>query len=235
VAEPGSIEWVLTTTRAVRRRLDLASPVDEAVVLECLDLALQAPTGGDGQGWRWIVITDPATKAGVRDLYLEALTEVSGGRRPGGAGGSADRMLEGAWHLADHLDQVPVLVVACIRGGLNPASTPAQAAALYGSIYPAVWSLQLALRARGLASVMTTVHLARHREMAQLLGIPEHVTQAALVPIAHLLGDGLRPARRQPARRVAFRDRWDGPWTTEPGDQDGSGGPGADGGRAGQP
>jgi nitroreductase len=213
VAEPGSIEWALTTTRAVRRRLDLTRPVDEDVVLQCLDLALQAPTGGDAQGWRWIVIAEPATKARVRDLYVEALTEVSGGRRPGGARGSAERMLEGAWHLADHLDQVPVLVVACIRGGLTPASTPAQAASLYGSIYPAVWSLQLALRAQGLASVMTTVHLARHREMARLLGIPDHVTQAALIPIAHLLGDGLHPARRQPARRVAYRDRWGVAWS----------------------
>jgi hypothetical protein len=82
---------------------------------------------------------------------------------------------------------------------------------------------------------MTTVHLARHREMAQLLGIPENVAQAALVPIAHLLGDELRPARRRPARRVAFRDRWDGPWTTETDDRDGRQGPGADGGREGQP
>jgi nitroreductase len=226
---------VLTTTRAVRRRLDLTSHVDEDVVLECLDLALQAPTGGDAQGWRWIIITEAAIKTRVRDLYVEALTEVSGGRRPGGARGSADRMLEGAWHVANHLDQVPVLVVACIRGGLTPASTPAQAASLYGSIYPAVWSLQLALRARGLASVMTTVHLARHREMAQLLGIPENVTQAALIPVAQLLGDELHPARRTPARRVAFRERWDGPWTTETDHPDGMDAPGADGGRAEQP
>jgi len=215
VAEPGSIQWVLTTTRSVRRRLDLVRPVGEDVVLDCLEIALQAPTGGDAQGWRWIVITDPATKARVRDLFVEALTEASGGRHPQGTSGPGDGMLEGAWHLAKHLDQVPVLVVACIRGALTPRSTPAHAGSLYGSIYPAVWNLQLALRARGLASVMTTVHLLRHREMAQLLGIPENVTQAALIPVAHLLGGDLRPARRRPARQVAFRDRWDGPWTAE--------------------
>ena len=212
MAEPGTIDWVLTTTRAVRRRLDLDRAVDLDLVLECLDLALQAPTGGDLQGWRWIVITEPDTKARVREIYLDALTEASGGRRQPAADGSADRMLEGAWHLATHLDQVPVLVLACIRGRITPDTTPAQASALFGSIYPAVWSLQLALRSRGLASTMTTVHIERHQEMADLLGIPDNVTQAALVPVAHLMGDDLRPARRRPVGEVAFRERWGGAW-----------------------
>ena len=123
-----------------------------------------------------------------------------------------DRMLEGAWHLATHLDRVPVLVLACIRGRMTPATTPAQASALFGSIYPAVWSLQLALRSRGLASTMTTVHIERHQEMADLLGIPDNVTQAALVPVAHLVGDDLRRAHRRPVRDVAFRERWGGAW-----------------------
>jgi nitroreductase len=212
VVERATIDWALTTTRAVRRRLDLDRAVDLEVVLDCLDLALQAPTGGDAQGWRWIVVTRPSTKAAIRDLYVEALTTASGGRQPNRSASSADRMLDDAWHLATHLDRVPVLVVACIRGRLTPETTLAQAAALLGSIYPAVWSLQLALRSRGLASVMTTVHLQRHEEMAELLGIPDGVTQAALVPIAHLLGDGLHPARRRPVREVAFPDRWDAGW-----------------------
>jgi nitroreductase len=212
VTEPGTIDWVLSTTRSVRRRLDLDRAVDPEVVLECLDLALQAPTGGDFQGWRWIVITEPDTKTRVREIYLDALTEASGGRRPTPTGGSANRMLEGAWHLATHLDRVPVLVLACIRGRMTPDSSPAQASALFGSIYPAVWSLQLALRSRGLASTMTTVHLERHQEMAELLGIPENVTQAALVPVAYLMGDGLRPARRRPVREVAFHEHWGIGW-----------------------
>jgi nitroreductase len=212
VTEPGSIDWVLTTTRAVRRRLDLDRTVDLDLVLECLDLALQAPTGGDFQGWRWIVITEPDVKARVRDIYLDALTEASGGRSHTPTGGSVDRMMEGAWHLATQLDRVPVLVLACIRGRMTPGTTPAQASALFGSIYPAVWSLQLALRSRGLASTMTTVHIERHQEMADLLGIPDNVTQAALVPVAYLMGDDLRPARRRPAREVAFREGWGGSW-----------------------
>jgi nitroreductase len=211
-AEPGGIDWALTTTRAVRRRLDLERAVDLEVVLDCLDLALQAPTGGDAQGWRWIVVTRPSTRARMRDIYVEALADASGGHRRDGSGPSGNRMLDDAWHLATHLDRVPVLVVACIRGRLTPERTLAQAAALLGSIYPAVWSLQLALRSRGLASVMTTVHLQRHEEMAELLGIPDGVTQAALVPIAHLLGDDLHPARRRPVRQVAFPDHWEAAW-----------------------
>ncbi len=224
MAEPGTIDWVLTTTRAVRRRLDLDRAVDLDLVLDCLDLALQAPTGGDFQGWRWIVITEPDTKARVQEIYLDALTQASGGRRPPRTEGSVDRMVEGAWHLATHLDRVPAIVVACIRGRITSATTPAQAAALYGSIYPAVWSLQLALRSRGLASTMTTVHLQRHQEMADLLGIPDNVTQAALVPVAHLRGEDLHPARRRPVRDVAFRERWGGSWDGRPGaDGDGDG------------
>lgn len=213
MVEPGTIDWVLTTTRAVRRRLDLTRPVDRQVVLDCLELALQAPTGGDLQLWRWIVVTDPGTRARMREIYEAALTVASGGPPPDAGDAPQNRLLEGAWHLATHLDQVPVVVVACIMGRPIPDATPARLAARYGSIYPAVWSLQLALRSRGLASAMTTVHLEAHQAMAELLGIPENVTQAALVPIAHLLGDELHPARRRPVREVAFPDRWGGAWS----------------------
>jgi hypothetical protein len=124
-------------------------------------------------------------------------------------------MLDGAWHLATHLDRVPVLVVACILGRLTPASSPAQVGALMASIYPAVWSLQLALRSRGLASAMTTVHLERQAAMAQLLGIPPGVTQAALIPVAHLLGGDLRPAHRKPLAEVAYLDHWGNAWVAD--------------------
>jgi nitroreductase len=216
VTEPGSIDWVLSTTRTVRRRLDFDRPVDLDVVRECLQLALQAPTGGDFQGWRWIVVTDPAVKARMQEIYLAAHNEASGGRRPTEVVASGNRMLDGAWHLATHLDRVPVLVVACIRGRLTSTSTPAQAAALYGSIYPAVWSLQLALRSRGLTSAMTTVHTERYQAMADLLGIPDSVTQAALIPVAHLTGGDLHPACRRPLPEVAFLNHWAAPWEEDP-------------------
>jgi nitroreductase len=225
VADLERIDWLLSTTRTVRRRLDLERPVDPEVVLACLDLALQAPTGGDFQGWRWIVVSDPTTKTAIRDLYLESHVEASGGRRPTEVVSSADRMLDGAWYLASTLDRVPILVVACLRGRYGPTTTLAEAGALFGSIYPAVWSFQLALRSRGLASAWTTVHLRRADQMAEVLGIPDGVVQAALVPVAHLVGSDLRAARRRPVREVAYRDRWGGSWDGEPGPVSGSGGP----------
>src|SRR5690242_15695142 len=109
------IDHLLTTTRTVRRRLDLSRPVSSATVLECLDLALQAPTGGNYQGWRWLVIRDPAKKRVIGSYYRDALTAASAGP-PDLAEPGSRRMLEGAWHLANHLHEVPVLVIPCIAG-----------------------------------------------------------------------------------------------------------------------
>lgn len=203
------VDGVLTTTRTVRRRYDFERPVPLDVVHQCLDLALQAPTGGDFQGWRWIVVTDPATKLAMRDLYHQSHVEAA-------AGAPADRtrddpMMAGAWYLAEHLHQVPVLVVACIKGRLSAEATLADLGALFASIYPAVWGFQLALRSRGLASAMTTVHLRRHREMAALLGIPDNVVQAALVPVGYLRQGDLHRARRRPVADVAYAERWGDP------------------------
>ena len=201
------IDSLLTTTRTVRRRLDFSRPVSSATILECLDLALQAPTGGNYQGWRWLVIRDPAKKRAIGNYYRDALATASASPpeqvEPGSRG-----MLAGAWHLANHLHEVPVLVIPCIAGRLKPSSSPARAASLYGSIYPAVWSFQLALRSRGLGSAFTTIHLEREAEVADLLGVPERVTQAALIPVAYVLGETFKPAHRTPARQVTYWDTW---------------------------
>lgn len=211
-AEPGTIDWVLTTTRAVRRRLDLERPVDLELVRECLALALQAPTGADLQGWRWLVLTDPVVKSRLQELYLEAMQQPTTGARKAPTPQS-ERMGKDARDLANHLAQVPVLVIACIRGGLTPNSSPHQIAALTASIYPAVWSLQLALRSRGLVSALTTVHLEKREAVAELLGIPDGITQAALIPIAHLVGSSdLHPANRKPVQEVAFLNHWGERW-----------------------
>jgi nitroreductase len=202
------IDSLLTTTRTVRRRLDFDRPVSNALILECLDLALQAPTGGNYQGWRWIVVRDESKKRALAGCYRQALAAASEHPPEQGDHG-ASRMLEGAWHLADHLHEVPVLVIPCILGRLKPSSSSARAASLYGSIYPAVWSFQLALRSRGLGSAFTTIHLENEAEVARLLHVPERVTQAALIPVAHVLGDTFRPAERLPARQVTYWDTWD--------------------------
>jgi nitroreductase len=210
--EPGTIDWVLSTTRTVRRRLDFERPVSLGTVRACLELALQAPTGGALEGWRWIVVTDADTKVAIRDIYLDSHTVASGGRRPAQVLDSDDRMLDGAWYLAQNLHRVPVLIVACTKGRWSPDLTLPEEAALYGSIYPAIWSLHLALRSRGLASAFTTVHTHRAAAMAELLGIPESATQAGLIPVAHLAGAELRPGHRRPVDQVAYLNRWGVPW-----------------------
>lgn len=198
---------LLSTTRSVRKRLDLERPVEPEVLLECLRLAVQAPTGSNQQGWRWLLVTEPALKEAVADLYrrgggeyLRAAEELAGE-------GQQRRVVSSARYLAEHLHEVPVLVIPCIVGRLADASA-ASAAGLYGSILPAVWSFQLALRSRGLGSTYTTLHLAHEREAAELLGIPDHVTQAGLVPVAHTKGTDFRPAERPPVEGITYWDGW---------------------------
>jgi len=202
-----TVDWLLTTTRTVRKRLDLTRPVPQSLLLECIDLAVQAPTGGDYQGWRWIVIRDPETKRQIAEIQQRALASADSERPQVDA--SHQRMIEGARYLIQHLAEVPVLVIPCILGRLKQSWTPARAASLYGSIYPAIWSFQLALRSRGLCSAFTTAYLAREGDIQDLLGIPERVTQAALLPVAYPIGQNFRPAVRRPAREVTFWDRWD--------------------------
>jgi nitroreductase len=197
-----TVDHLLTTTRAVRKRLDLERPVPREVILECLRLAIQAPTGSNAQRWRWIVVTDPDTRAGIAELYrnpprsdvpsTEPVVELTGQQR---------RVMDSARYLTQHVHEVPVLVVPCIEdaGG---------AAGWAPSIYPAVWSFQLALRSRGLGSCITTVHLYRKEEAAALLGVPDGYVQACLVPVAYYTGDDFQPAVRRPIEEITYWDRW---------------------------
>ena len=205
---------LLTTTRAVRRRLDLTRPVDRQLLLDSIAVAQQAPTGGNSQGWSFVVVTDPGPRAELARLYREAAGDLfERSRRRAADRGDAQtaRVYEGAQYLTDVLDRVPVHVIPCLRGRL-PAdrTTNARAAGFYASIFPAVWNLMLALRARGLGSALTTVHLAREAEVAELLGIPDDVSQVALIPVAHYTGDSFSPAARPPAETVTHWNGWTG-------------------------
>jgi nitroreductase len=200
-------DHLLATTRAVRKRLDLDRPVDREVILECLRLAVQAPTGSNSQGWRWVVVTDPEKRRALKDLY--------GGRGGGYLRTAAQeakdpqtqRVYDSAVYLLDILDRVPVHVIPCVEGRIDPTDT-LRAASLYGSILPAVWSFMLALRSRGLGSVWTTLHLAREQEAAELLGIPEGFMQVALIPVAHTTGGDFKPAVRPPVEQITYWDTW---------------------------
>src|SRR4051794_5833878 len=198
---------LLSTTRAVSRRLDLDRPVEPEVILECLRLAVQAPTGSNAQGWRWLVVTDPDKKAELARMYREsglgyleqaAATEDDPQTR---------RVYERARDLAGVLHRVPVMVIPCIDRRIDDVP-PIVAASAYGSILPAAWSFLLALRARGLGSTWTTLHLARERDAAELLGIPATVTQVALFPVAYTIGDEFKPAVRPPVETITFWDEW---------------------------
>jgi nitroreductase len=198
-----TVDKLLTTTRAVRKRLDLTRPVELDVVLECLELALQAPTGSNQQTWRWLVVTDPSVRASLADLYRN-LPSSRPTTRLGSVPPPEDqqaRVTDSAGYLKQHVHEVPVLVVPCVEdvGG---------AAGWAPSIYPAVWSFMLALRSRGLGSVLTTVHLYREAEAAELLGVPEGFVQSCLLPVAYFTGDDFRPADRRPIEAVTYVDRW---------------------------
>jgi nitroreductase len=192
-------DWLLTTTRSVRRRLDLDRPVPMALVEDCLRIARQAPCGSGRNIGHWIVITDPAIRAEIGEVYRSAFERNAGSLR-------STPSLDSARYLAHRLGEVPVLVLACLEtGGPLPGGSQAS---LWGSLLPSVWSYMLAARVRGLGTVLTTAHLAGERQVAELLGIPPEVHQGALIPTAYYLGDTFRPAARSPLEGVLHRERW---------------------------
>lgn len=202
-----TVDHLLTTTRSVRKRLDLERPVEREVILECLRLATQAPTGSNQQGWRFLVVTDPELKAELGRLYRAGGEEyLRAGREAAGDDPRQRRVIDSAWHLLEVIDQVPAMLIPCHRG--RPPEGIA-AAGYYGSILPAVWSFMLALRSRGLGSAWTTFHLAYEREAADLLDIPyDDVAQTALLPIAYTVGTEFKPAQRRPVEEITYGDRW---------------------------
>ena len=205
-----AVDHVLTTTRSIRRRFDLTRPVPAEVIQECLEIAIQAPTGGDMARYHFVVVTDVTKRAQLADLYRRGLSEIYPQHRVEQIRKSKPALMASVMYLSDHLSEVPMHILPCITGreafgALGPDAGPAS---FYGSILPATWSLMLALRARGLGSAWTTSHLRDAREAAAILGIPDDVTQAALLPVGYLTGANLRPARRVPARERTYWDTW---------------------------
>ena len=199
---------LLNTTRSVRKRLDLTKPVPREVIDECLQLAVQAPTGSNVQGWRWIVIDDSDTRAALAALYrrsAEGYLSAASEQASSGADAQTQRVFSSAMYLMEHLQEVPVHLIPCIQG--NPPNGLA-GAGIYASIYPAVWSFQLALRARGLGSCLTTLHLAHADEAAALLGIPDGITQTALLPVAYTVGTDFKLANRSPVSEITHWNSW---------------------------
>jgi nitroreductase len=198
---------LLSTTRAVRKRLDLERPVEREVLEECLELAQQAPTASFSQNWHFVVVTDAEKRAALGELWRQVAIpylERGGGPREG----QLARIGAGVVHLAEHIQDVPVHVIPCVQGRYEGKPNPL-VASMYGSIVPAAWSFMLAARSRGLGSVWTTFHLMHEREAAEILGIPyDEVTQVALIPVAYTKGTDFKPGTRKPLDTMVHWDSW---------------------------
>jgi nitroreductase len=210
---PLTPDELLTTTRSVRKRMDLTRPVPLDVVEECLEIALQAPNGGMREGWHWIVVTDPQVRAQIGDFYrrsTESYLDNAAADPDRGAGiGSAAmaRVTSSTAYLAEHMGQVPVHVIPCITVRSAWQAGESQAG-FWGSLLPAAWSYMLACRARGLGTAWTTLHLKYETEIARLLGLPDDIRQGVLIPTAYYTGNTFRPAVRRPLADVLHVDRW---------------------------
>lgn len=205
------VDRLLTTTRAVRKRLDLERPVPRELILDCVRISTQAPAGGNYQKWRWVIVDDPAKKAVVADAYMRAYEPYIDAQRaavaektPGNT--TVDRIMSSSDHLAHVLAEVPVLAIPCSLG--SPADGGADSQGWWGSVIPAVWSYMLAARARGLGTAWTTLHLRYAAEVGEALGIPDTVTQLACVPTAYYSGDTFQPGTRRPAEEVTYWNEW---------------------------
>ncbi|GAA1149235.1 nitroreductase family protein [Kribbella jejuensis] len=204
---------LLTTTRTVRKRLDLERAVPLEVVKECIEIALQAPSGSNRQTWHWVVITDAEKRAAVGEYYRRAVEKYLEG--PGAAGklyaddpvrGPIQRRIgDGVAYLGERMGQVPVLVIPCLQAAKLSAGNQS---GLWGSILPSAWSYMLAARARGLGTAWTTLHLTYEQEVQELLGLPEDIRQTVLIPTAYSIGTDFKPAPRQPLDDVLHIDGW---------------------------
>jgi nitroreductase len=212
-----SIDTLLTTTRSVRKRLDLARPVESDVIRECLQLALQAPTASNSQSWHFVVVTDPEPRQALATLYRKGAARYVEQMAPMFQQRMASseqeatalaRVIDSRRYLIEHLHEVPVYVIPCIQGRTDHLPIIAQAAQ-WGSIMPAAWSFMLAARSRGLGTSLTSFHLYFEQEAAEVLGIPyQEVMQAGLIPVAYTLGTEFKPAARKPLESVVHWDRW---------------------------
>jgi len=209
-----SVDHALSTTRAVRLRLDLEREVDNEIIYDCIDVAEQAPSGGNQGSRRWIVVRDPAIKQQLAELYMATGGEFMVGARDkiAGTGHAQERVMKSAAHLAEHLAEVPAIVIPTIMGVHDGSGRPG----LFDSVIQSVWSFCVALRARGLGTAWTTAILGRRDELRHVLGVPETSTQIAMIPVAWYTGTDFKKAPRYPARNITFIDQYAHTWERGP-------------------
>ncbi len=206
-------DHLLSTTRAVRKRLDLTRPVPRQLILDCVRVSTQAPAGGNYQKWRWVIVDDPALKAVVADAYQRSyapyIAKQKAAVERAGNSATSDPIIDSSTHLAEVLAEVPVLAIPCALGSPGDAGDAGGSQqGWWGSIIPAVWSYCLAARSRGLGTAWTTLHLPFEAEVGEALGIPDTVTQIACIPTAFHTGDDFKLARRKPAEDITYWNTW---------------------------
>ena len=202
---------LLGTTRAVRKRLDFNRPVPRALINDCIALSQQAPTGGNSQGWRWIVVEDKNKRYSLAEIYRKAAggyLKAEGAKAEKAGDQQTLRVFHSALYLAENLELAPLHVIPCLMGRPEEGTPIVSVAAMMGSIFPAVWSFQLALRARGLGSCLTSLHLMFEQEAAALLDIPDNVMQVALLPVAYTKGTDFKRAKRPDPHTIIHWDSW---------------------------
>jgi nitroreductase len=215
---PLDADQLLTTTRAVRKRLDFARPVDYQIVRECVEIAMQSPSGSNNMTMQFVVVRDEAKRRAIGDVYRQcydiyrSLDGVyigsidKGGERENE---QQKRSAASADFLADHMGDAPVLVIACNKGARVEGAPAMMTASMMGNVLPAMWSFMLAARARGLGTAWTTIHLMMEQQVADILGIPfDSVQQACLSPLAYTVGTDFSPASRPPADSIIHWDAW---------------------------
>ena len=212
-----SADEVLNTTRAVRKRLDLERPLDMGEIRECLEIALQGPSGSNSQGWQFVLVTEPDKIAAIARLYQQAFQEYEAGPAQPTRQHTDDesmaetqqKVLSSAQYLAANLSRVPALLIPCVAGRVDVPGLPVSvSASIFGSILPAVWSFMLAARERGIGTCWTTLHLQHEKEVAALLDIPDDHMQVAMIPMAYTLGTDFRPAPRKSLDGVLHINSW---------------------------
>lgn len=215
---------LLTTTRSVRKRLDLSRPVEPEIVLECLRIAVQAPTGGNAQRTRWMLVTDAGKRKALGELYKRAMDPYHEIMEPlASTFGGSKQIISSSRHLAEVMAEVPLQVIPCQLGSPAdqnallkrakypyPLSENVSASAFYGSAWPWVWNFMLALRSRGLGSALTTMHLVFEKESREVLGIPDTVTQIGIIPVAYYTGDSFKPGSRRGVEEITYWNEWKG-------------------------
>jgi nitroreductase len=199
--ETSLVDEILSTARSVRRNLDFQRPLPPEVIYECIDVAVQAPTGAGGENWRFLVVTEPAIKARIAAVYADTLKDIAL-RRGLSLKASHQALLE-------RLHEIPAMIFVCVDG-LPPDRSEGTQVAYYGSVLPAAWSLMLALRARGIGTTWTSLLCQRRDEVAAILELPEHVGLTVMLPAGYTRGAVLRRAARRPAGEVTYWNRWGG-------------------------